>query len=217
MLISTQYRLNPGQYIQEVTQKKQIVIHHTVSGDSAAGDVCWWNSTPERVGAAYIIERNGMVHELFNSDHWAYHLGLTQKHFQAAHSTYKNLDMSSVAIELDSWGPVEAEASTSKFYPKGKIRQTAPVKYIYEYCYNERWKGCTLWEAYTTQQLQSLKELLQYLCAKHNIPKIYNKEMWNVSKKALDGTPGIWSHCSFRSDKSDCHPQPELIKTLMAL
>jgi len=38
--------------------------------------------------------------------------------------------------------------------------------------------------------------------------------MWNLNNSALEGTPGIWTHVSFRPDKSDCHPQLSLIKLL---
>jgi hypothetical protein len=41
--------------------------------------------------------------------------------------------------------------------------------------------------------------------------------MWEVSKEALKSVPGIWSHTSVRSDKSDCHPQLELIAMLKSL
>jgi hypothetical protein len=41
--------------------------------------------------------------------------------------------------------------------------------------------------------------------------------MFDVSKEALSGESGIWSHTSFRSDKSDIHPQGELIKMLKSL
>ena len=41
--------------------------------------------------------------------------------------------------------------------------------------------------------------------------------MWEVSQDALCGKPGIYTHVSFRKDKSDCHPQKELIQMLKEL
>jgi hypothetical protein len=41
--------------------------------------------------------------------------------------------------------------------------------------------------------------------------------MWDVSKNALSGKPGIYTHVSYRKDKSDCVPQPELITALQSL
>ena len=51
---------------------------------------------------------------------------------------------------------------------------------------------------------------------RYNIPLEYNQDMWDVSINALKGAPGIWTHVSYRSDKSDCHPQPELIEMLQS-
>ncbi|WP_157969171.1 hypothetical protein [Chryseobacterium piscium] len=52
---------------------------------------------------------------------------------------------------------------------------------------------------------------------KHKIPLTYQEEMWVVNRKALAGTHGVWLHTSVSRDKSDCHPQPELIAMLKSL
>jgi len=52
---------------------------------------------------------------------------------------------------------------------------------------------------------------------KYKIPLDYNPTMFDVSQEALSGKAGIWSHTSFRKDKSDIHPQPELIQMLKSL
>ena len=39
----------------------------------------------------------------------------------------------------------------------------------------------------------------------------------NISKNAMNGVPGVWTHTSYRNDKSDCHPQKELIEMLKRL
>ena len=59
--------------------------------------------------------------------------------------------------------------------------------------------------------------LIIYLSNKYNIPLDYNENMWNVSHDALAGKSGIWTHVSYRQDKSDCHPQEELINALKKL
>ena len=92
-----------------------------------------------------------------------------------------------------------------------------PVKYFYEYCEKNRWKGNLYYEKYSTAQLNALRELLKELCRRHSIPSAYSNDMWVVSTKALRGEPGIYGHCSYRFDKSDVHPQPELINMLKQL
>ena len=45
----------------------------------------------------------------------------------------------------------------------------------------------------------------------------YYENMFEINDQALSGLNGIWSHVSFRSDKSDNHPQPELKEMLKNL
>lgn len=211
------------QYVQEVTEKRQIVLHHTVSGEGVAGDINWWMSTPERIATPFLIDRQGVIHQVFDDKFWAYHLGLAQKVFTQAHLPYKQLDRQSIGIELDSWGAL-LPAPDGKFYPvkwngTRMVPNTAckPVPYFYEYCQQNRWRGFMYFEKYTTAQLASLKELLRVLCSKYRIPKTYNPDMWTVSTRALRGEPGIFSHTSYRPDKSDIHPQPEMVNLLQSL
>ena len=62
--------------------------------------------------------------------------------------------------------------------------------------------------------MKSMQILLNYLCETYNIPKTYNADMWEYSRMAMKGNPGIYTHVSFRKDKSDCFPQFELIEKL---
>jgi len=211
------------QYLQEKTTKRQIVLHHTASGPGVDGDIAWWNKTPERVATHFLIDRDGTVHQLFDEQYWAYHLGLEQKVFTQMHVPYRQLDKQSIGIEIDSWGFLQ-QHTDGKFYPakwngQRLVPNTAckPVQYFYEYCQQNRWKGNLYYEKYTTAQISALRDLLKELCARHSIPKHYNPDMWVVSKNALSANPGIYAHCSYRNDKSDVHPQPELINMLKQL
>ena len=79
-IISEQFPEN--QYVKEITRKSQIIIHHTVSGPSINGDVNWWKSTPDRVATHFIIDREGVIHQLFSTDYWAYALGIKSEVFK---------------------------------------------------------------------------------------------------------------------------------------
>lgn len=218
-----QHNFPSAQYVNERTEKRQIVLHHTASGPGVDGDINWWMKTPERVATHFIIDREGQVHQLFDESFWGYHLGLEQKIFTQAKVPYKQLDKQSIGIELDSWGYLVPHTD-GKFYPakwdgRRNVPNTAckPVPYFYEYCTAAQWKGHQYYEKYTTAQLNALRDLLRDLCRRHDIPKTYNNEMWVVSTKALRGEPGIFAHCSYRNDKSDVHPQPELLNLLKSL
>ncbi len=212
-----------SQYIREATEKKQIVLHHTVSGDSVNGDMSWWLHTTERVATAYVISREGHLHRCFDDKYWAYHLGLTTHHFAKFGLNYRKLDPHSIGIELDSWGAL-VQHTDGKFYPvtrkDGKIvpnLKCKAVPNIYEYCSNQKYRGFQYYERYTTVQLETLKDLLRHLMATHRIKPNYQSDIWNVTPRALLGQEGIFAHASYRHDKSDAHPQVELVNLLKSL
>jgi hypothetical protein len=78
-------------------------------------------------------------------------------------------------------------------------------------------RGSKYYQKYTNKQLKTVQILLNYLCETYNIPNTYNSDMWDYSRAAMNGSPGIWSHVSYRKDKTDCFPQIELIKTIQNL
>ncbi|MDL2308353.1 N-acetylmuramoyl-L-alanine amidase [Bacteroidales bacterium OttesenSCG-928-C03] len=211
------------QYVRQKTIKRQITLHHTVSGDGVAGDVAWWQSRSERIATSYIIDRQGQLHKCFNDDFWAYHLGCKQSHFASAGKPYKKLDPHNIGIELDSWGAL-ARHTDGKFYPVTFAAhkpipnlKCKPVANIYEYCGNAKYRGFQYYERYTTAQIDTLKHLLAYLMAKHGIKANYGDDIWGVCGRALAGQEGVFSHSSFRPDKSDAHPQIELVNMLKQL
>jgi hypothetical protein len=121
--------------------------------------------------------------------------------------------MKSIGIEIDSWGGLkfdtsinEWRSSTGTIVPKDRVE-----------VYDKKFRGYSGFEKYTPEQIESVRQLLVYWGKVYDIPLDYNDCMWNISKKALSGWSGIFSHVSFRSDKSDAHRQPELIEMLKSL
>lgn len=205
------------QYIKEQTKKNQICLHHTVSGPGVDGDISWWKQTPERIGTAVIVDRDGKIFQMFSSDYWAFHLGT-----KGLNDT--TLNKGSIGIEIDSWGGL-VKAINNSWYPatwdnvaKKNVpnMKVNPIKNVQEY--PQGFMGFYGFEKYTDAQIDSVRKLLDYWCDKHNIPQTYNSDMWALSNRALSGTAGIWTHVSYRGNqKSDCHPMPELINMLKAL
>ena len=78
-------------------------------------------------------------------------------------------------------------------------------------------KGYFLWEKYTDKQIESLRQLVVYLCETYDIPKDYNDDIWDLSKRAMRGDDGIFTHNSVRKDKSDMYPCPRVIEMLKSL
>jgi N-acetyl-anhydromuramyl-L-alanine amidase AmpD len=204
-----------NQYFKEQTDKKQIVLHHTVSGQGVDGDIAWWRQTVERIGTAIIIGWDGKIYQCFSSKYWAHHLGLKTPNNKA-------LNMASIGIEIDAWGglmrynrqwyPVKWDENLKQNVPNLSVRPIQNVQ-----VYEQGFRGFFGFEKYTAEQIEAVRKLLVFWNEKYGIPLDYNEDMWDVSSKALSGTPGIWTHVSFREDKSDCHPQPELIQMLKSL
>jgi len=208
---------------KEEFTKTQIVLHHTVSGDGIEGDIETWETGKDNVAVAIIIDRAGTPWQLFSSKYWAYHLAAGNH----------NLDRHSIGVEIDNWGWLIAGDGTTKQFGKNpdgsyKMIHTIMGKYYTYYgnsvavplqYYPNKFRGYNYFEKYSLSQLQTLGELILYWKLKYNIPLDYNEDIWDVSQRALNGTPGIWSHVSYRpaSQKTDCHPQPELVDLLKTL
>ena len=79
-------------YNKEVTQKNQIVLHHTVSGDGITGDLKTWEKW-RTVSTAIIIDRDGTINQLFSTKYWSHHL-------KAGNSA---LDKHSIGVEFDNF------------------------------------------------------------------------------------------------------------------
>lgn len=217
-----------NQYYRTETPKNQIVLHHTVSGPNANGSINWWIQSPDRVATHFIVQGNGLIYQLYSSKYWAHHLGvksnfLKEQGFSDYGTRNVILNQSSVAIEICRWGglmkdmngfhPSYFDANLGKEVANPKII-IAPENVV---TFPQPFRGYQYFEKYTPEQLISVAKLVNYLCEKFNIPKDYDETIWDISKNALSGKPGIYGHISYRNDKSDVMPQPELISMLQSL
>lgn len=200
--------------------KTQIFLHHTVSpnklhGRGIDGDIKHWNNQSYNIGTYCIIDSDGVVYQLFDHDKWSNHLGLKKLTFDKYDIPYYKLDKTSIGIELDNLGPLMLtdKGFTSVAYPHHFY---VPEHRVIDYG-EEGFRGYRFYEAYTEEQINSLAATLKTLTDIYPIPKHYNDSMWDLSTEALRGVSGIWTHTSVREDKSDCHPDPKLIKMLKTL
>ena len=192
-------------YYKEEHKKKQIVLHHTVSGPGIRGDLATWSKYESNIATCIIIDRDGTMHQLFSSRYWGYHLGCGKP----------SLDKASIAIELDNWGQLEEK--DGKLYTI--YGNEVDVEVVH---YPEGFRGEQLFEAYPVAQLRAVGELLLLWNKNYDIPLDYNEDMWDVSQRALSGTPGVWAHVSYRPwpakrNKWDVHPDPNLKSLLRTL
>jgi len=199
------------EYIQEEYTKNQIVLHHTVSGDNAKAVADYWASTSGRVATCIIVDRKGIPYQIYPSTHWAGHIGVKQEVFTKLNIPYKNLDKTSIGVELCNWGGLTLKNGKYFNYYGTEVSGVDVIEY------KNGFRGFNYFQKYTAEQIQTTKELLLYWNSIYKIPLTYNDSIWDVYKNALIGNAGVYVHVSYRSDKSDLHPQPEIIQMLKSL
>jgi N-acetyl-anhydromuramyl-L-alanine amidase AmpD len=200
------------QYKQVVTQKNQIVLHHTGSGSNAEGVARYWKGNPKKIATGFIIDASGELYQLFDSKYCGYHLGVSKREFNHFGLPYKQLNFSSIGLELTCWGALTCKYD--KFY--NWVGKEIPKENVQ--VYEDKFRGEYFYEKYTDAQLERTARTLKYWNKRWDIPLDYNEDMWAISKNALMGKPGIYTHVSYRlTGKWDCHPQPELIQMLKSL
>ncbi len=204
--------LTRGQYLTQQYEKKSAFLHHTVS-TNAMSAWRWWNTTPQRVGTPFIIDRDGSIIECFDPKMWAYHLGIVgDDNFHEKHS---------INIEFAAAGPLRYEDKEFRFYPlwPNKLRYTViPEEEVHSF--KKPWKGFEHWHIYTEDQIEAMSWLLGRLALDFpslNYENDFEKVFDYDESVIKDHKAGLWAHCTVREDKSDIFPYPPLIKAVKKL
>jgi hypothetical protein len=213
--------LKEGQYFREEVKKVQIVLHHTAGNSSAPATIQNWNTDDRGKIATCIVVSgkgtstgtyDGEICQCYSSKYWAYHLGLKSDIFRSKGVPYKSIDPLAIGIEICNWGPLTLKGH--KFY--NYVDREVPSDQVC--ALDKPYKGHLYYHAYTDAQIESVRQLLVYWGKVHGIPLKYNEtDMWDISKNALSAVPGIYTHNSYRKDKSDISPQPKMIAMLKTL
>ena len=216
-----QVPLRESQYIKEETKKTQIVLHHTAGNSSGVGTIKMWDADDRgRIATCVTISGKGLskdtydgeICQAFSSKYWAYHLGVKGDVFRSQGLPAKSLDKLSIGIEICSWGPLEKKGD--KFY--NYVDREVPADQVTEL--ETPYKGHKYYHRYTDAQIESVKNLLLYWRDTYGIDLTYQEQdMWSVSKRALRGENGVFTHNSYRKDKTDIHPCPRMIVMLKTL
>ena len=214
-------KINPGYdsyYYNAKHKKTKIIIHNTVG--VLRSDIAALTKKDWHVSVPYVISRDGTIYELFNPEMWSYHLG------RGAIGGNKVNSKSSIGIELSSYGPLNlVGGNLETMYSevtytdaKGKSRKTSKDIYcgVNETQYfteiDTPFRGYTYFAGYTENQMKSLKDLIDYLCERFDIPKKIldenvRNEVFKSSAESVEYT-GICSHVNFiSSGKWDVGPE----------
>jgi hypothetical protein len=195
-------RLPPTEFFPGPETKTGICVHHTVGG-SADSTFHWWLDDKQMVGTAYLIERDGTIHEVFPPDAWAWQFGLP---WPAAKKI--KFEKRFVGIELASEGGlIEHEGQLYCFdrvSPKTlKQRSTA-------FDCGKDFRGYRFFDNYDAAQVAALVQVINHLCERFPIPRRVPSRFFDFYGDELVDFEGIIGHTMVRKDKSDPIPDPAL-------
>lgn len=212
--------LGSGQYVSGKFKKELIVLHHTAGWDDPHQVVSSWNKDSRgRVATEFVIggmrctdgrtTYDGKIVRAFPEGCAGYHIGA---------SGASGMDTRSTGIEVCNFGHIK----NGKTYAN-VICQPNQIVTL-----SKPFRGFTQFHRYSDKQLESLKNLLQYIANRDNID--LHKGLYEWIKKqgaaAFDFQSdayygrvkgGMVTHANIRKDKEDMFPQPELMDMILSL
>jgi hypothetical protein len=208
-------RLPKSEYFAEPEPKSGIALHHTVSGTAHAA-IAWWRSDatssgkPRRVATAYVIDRDGTIYELFDPTHWAFHLGVPWPDAErvAFEKRFIGIEIASEGALTEVEGRLYAYDIVDPVFMKPHAEALeCPALY----------RGYKWFDRYEPRQLQALGALVDQLCRRFAIPRVYPEQPFVYYGERLKAFQGVIGHANVRLDKSDPAPDPALWQTLEAV
>jgi hypothetical protein len=204
--------LPESEYFPDPQEKSGIALHHTVC-DSARTTLDIWRTdsatdgTPRRVATAYLIDPDGTVYEAFDPACWAWQLGL-----RWPDELRIPFEQRFIGIEITSEGGLTEY--DGRLYAYGRINRMfeTPREQAFE-CPTD-YRGYHWFDRYEPQQLEALGHLVDDLCERFAIPRVYPEKPFLYYGDALAPFEGVIGHAMVREDKSDPAPYPELWSTL---
>ena len=210
-----------NQYVKKNSKKRTFVLHYSSGWDNARGMFNGWAKDKlGRVCTPYGIEDKGEIYRAFDaSKYYGYAIYINSKnnHLPKNLQQFKTikhdvlLNRQAVQVEVCNWGWLREK--NNKFY-SWTGTEIPGEKTVY---YKDGYRGQHYFERITEAEIKSLQVLIMYHAIIDDIPLQYNHDMWDISERAIRGAEGIWSHTSYRTDKLDIHPQPELVSMLMRI
>lgn len=219
--INRKFRLTDDQYFREYTPKTNICLHHTV-GASALSTIEYWQSNPDRVATAFIVDRDGTIYEVFDSAYWAHHLGL-----KMARNVFYN--QRTIGIELASEGSLRSGVELNRLSNSTRFDEEwlyafdidvppfPHAKKTYRLIDDAEkyfepglpWREYYYFDAYDEPQVDATLNLVAHLCDQFDIPKTLvqfpDKLDFDTSILTTDWC-GIFTHANVRLDKTDLSP-----------
>lgn len=227
--ISNLFTLTPDQYLHDVVTKTQIVLHHTVGG-TAESTFNYWQDSPDRIGTAYLIDRDGTPYEVFDPHYWAFHLGLRTANNRVANQR-------SIGIEIASEGALRTGAELNAIRQKYGAPSDFDPKWLYAfdidpdttrppskwftrarklyhietnvgkyYDHGSTFRDYRYFDVYDPPQVATVIALVEHLCEMFGIERAIPTGDLFAFRPELVDFRGIVHHVQVRADKSDLCP-----------
>ena len=236
------YMLPEGQYVDKLTSKKYIFIHHTAGRSNPYTCIDHWARDQRgRIGTHFVIggidsrldaksvskesaPHDGLILQAIPENNYGFHLGATKSNYMHVHS---------LSIEICSAGYLKKKGDKFYTWYNEEVHPSQVAELDQEF------RGYKYYQKYTDKQLKALKALLILIADKHNIDLqtgliktlkptfgIANDsertkrqhKAFEYSEAACQGKiTGLLSHTNVRKDKSDVFPQVELIQLLRSM
>ncbi|MFC1569293.1 N-acetylmuramoyl-L-alanine amidase [bacterium] len=195
-------KLPDSKYYHTHDIKSGICIHHTV-GATARSTLDYWTNHEDNIGTAYIIARDGSIHEIFAPHCWASQFGLEWPREQKI-----AFEKRFIGIEIASEGGLKE--SDGKLYCFDRIAERTLKDRNEAFDYGELYRGYQYFDKYETAQIDSLTELINDLCAQFDIPKQTPADHYKFYGETIKEYKGIIGHAMVRMDKSDPAPDQSM-------
>ena len=205
-------RLPESQYFPDPQEKSGIALHHTVCDDAHTTLDIWRHDRaadgePRRVATAYLIDLDGTVYEVFDPACWAWQFGLCWPD-----ELRLPFEQRFIGIEITSEGGLTEHDGRLYAYDEISPVFEKPPEEAFQ-CPTD-YRGYRWFDRYEPEQLQALGRLVNDLCQRFAIPRVYPEKPFVYYGDALASFEGVIGHAMVREDKSDPAPDPELWSTL---
>lgn len=179
-------------FYKEKTKKTAITIHATAG--ILPADIGTLGQKNKKMSTHFVIGRNGIIYQLFDTDFWSYHLG------SGASGGNTPMSKKTVSIELSNLCPLKKVGiKLVDIYGKDYCLLSDTDAYI-----EAKYRAYDYWATYTPKQIGSLAILVDAICEKHSITKKFLSDQmeWKLGEPAAT----IWGHQNVRKDKIDPGP-----------
>lgn len=204
--------LEPGFPVEQETwvrtaQPTQVCLHHTASPPGIVGDINWWKNDKQPVSTPLVIDRDGKAYQIYSTKRWGYSLGLV-------HADRNKVESRTIGLEIDSWGWLTKKGDQFLSYTGDPVDPS-------QVCVLDKpHRGMKYFHKYTEAQIETTRLLLLFWAKTYPIDIKYvgYNKMFELCQDAIYARKsGVYSHNSFRLDKTDIHPQPDMIAMLEKL